>query len=78
MGDVSPKPSPEEYTTALLKGNYCKNRNKNVYPGVLHSVEWADQLGHWCELGQKFTESSSLQLLVKGHWYEMGQKFSAS
>ena len=30
------------------------------------TVEWGE-LGHWGELGQKISESSPLQLLVKGH-----------
>ena len=40
------------------------------------TVEWGE-LGRWCELGQNFSESSPLLLLVKGHWCAMGQKFSA-
>ena len=42
-----------------------------------NTVEWGE-LGHWCKLGQNFSESSPLLLLVKGHWCEIGQKFSAS
>ena len=42
---------------------------------VKGTIEWVE-LGHWCELGQKFGESSPLQLLVKGHWCDLGQKFS--
>ena len=41
-----------------------------------YTVEWGE-LGRWCELGQNFSESSPLLLLVKGHWCAMGQKFSA-
>lgn len=37
LGDVSPKLSPEEFTTGSLEGNYNKNRNKNVYPGMLYT-----------------------------------------
>ena len=40
------------------------------------TVEWGE-LGRWCELGQNFSESSPLLLLIKGHWCAMGQKFSA-
>ena len=43
---------------------------------ALVTVEWGE-LGRWCELGQNFSESSPLLLLVKGHWCAMGQKFSA-
>ena len=39
------------------------------------TVEWGE-LGHWCELRQKFSERSPLRLLVKGHWCELGQTFS--
>ena len=33
------------------------------------------ELGRWCELGQNFSDLSSL--LVKGHWCAMGRKCSA-
>ena len=35
------------------------------------------ELGRWCELGQNFSDSSPLLLLIKGHWCAMGRKFSA-
>ena len=35
------------------------------------------ELGRWCELGQNFSDSSPLLLLVKGHWCAMGRKCSA-
>ncbi|CAB4034452.1 receptor-type tyrosine- phosphatase delta-like, partial, partial [Paramuricea clavata] len=38
LGEVSPKLSPDEYTAALLEGNYNKNRNKNVYPAECNRV----------------------------------------
>ena len=44
--------------------------------GMNSTVEWGE-LGRWCELGQNFSESSPLLLLVKGHWCAMGQKLSA-
>ena len=44
---------------------------------ITGTKEWGE-LGHWCELGQNFSESSPLLLLVKGDWCEIGQKFSAS
>ena len=45
-------------------------------PHIIVTVEWGE-LGRWCELGQNFSESSPLLLLVKGHWWAMGQNFSA-
>ena len=45
--------------------------------GFSCTVEWGECPKHWCELGQNFSESSPLLLLVKGHWCAMGQKFSA-
>ena len=35
------------------------------------------ELGRWCELGQNFSDSSPLLLLVKRHWCAMGRKCSA-
>ena len=32
--------------------------------GMYSTIEWFE-LGHWCELGQKFSESSPLRLVVK-------------
>ena len=43
---------------------------------MYNTVE-GSELGRWCKLGQNFSESSPLLLLVKGHWCAMGQKFSA-
>ena len=31
---------------------------------ILFIIEWGE-LGYWCELGQKFSESSRMQLLCK-------------
>ena len=35
------------------------------------------ELGRWCELGQNFSDSSPLLLLVKGHWCAILRKCSA-
>ena len=35
------------------------------------------ELRRWCELGQNFSDSSPLLLLVKGHWCAILQKCSA-
>ena len=50
---------------------YCLNLKSETL-----TVEWGE-LGRWGELGQNFSASSPLLLLVKGHWCAMGQKFSA-
>ena len=42
----------------------------------LYTVE-GGELGHWCELGQNFSDSSPLLLLVKGHWCAILRKCSA-
>ena len=47
------------------------------HDGIVCTVEWGE-LGHWCELGKKFSELSPLRLLVEGHWGELGQKCIAS
>ena len=35
------------------------------------------ELGRWCELGQNFSDSSPLLLLIKGHWCAISRKCSA-
>ena len=35
------------------------------------------ELGRWCELGQNFSDSSPLLLLVKGHWCAILRKCRA-
>jgi hypothetical protein len=34
LGEISPKLSPDVCTAALLKGNYDKNRDEDIYPGI--------------------------------------------
>ena len=53
------------YTTCYCKWNHISN-----------AIKWGE-LGRRCKLGQNFSESSPLLLLIKGHWCEMGQTFSA-
>jgi hypothetical protein len=42
LGEVSPKLSPDECAAALLKGNRNKNRNKDIYPGILNQTSTAN------------------------------------
>ena len=58
-----------------LNEEKCMGRVEHPKRHRFDTVEWGE-LGRWCELGQNFSESSPLLLLVNGHWCAMGQKFS--
>ena len=59
-----------------MKDLLCDPNCTIQYINLVCTVEWGE-LRRWCELGQNFSESSPLPLLVKGHWWAMGQNFSA-
>ena len=46
---------------------YCKFQTLMTVCTKKHTtIEWGE-LGHWCELGQKFSESSPLELALTSH-----------
>ena len=55
----------------------CILHQVNVSQNINSYIVEGGELGRWCELGQHFSDSSPLLLLVKGHWCAMGRKFSA-
>ena len=48
-----------------------------VFDCVRYSTVEGGELGRWCELGQNFSDSSPLLLLIKGHWCAILRKCSA-